>query len=70
MADRYVLNLQQQSNGDNEVHKDGCTYFPDVHYEELGDFYSCSAAVVAAKLTYPFKKINGCKYCAEPCHTQ
>ncbi len=69
MADRYVLNLNEQSNGDYEVHKNGCSFFPKTNYDELGEFYLCSSAVNEAKRKYPYKKINGCYYCAKDCHT-
>ncbi|MGB4401027.1 MAG: hypothetical protein WBJ10_16765 [Daejeonella sp.] len=69
MADRYVLNLNQQSNGDYEVHKAGCYYFPKSNYDELGNHYGCSSAVAEAKRKHPYKQINGCKTCAEACHT-
>lgn len=69
MVDRYVLNLNQQSNGDYEVHKAGCSYFPTFNYDELGTHYGCSSAVTEAKRKHPLKKINGCYYCANSCHT-
>lgn len=66
---RYVLNLNSQSNGDYEVHKDGCYYFPVNNFEELGKHYGCESAVEQAKARHPFKSINGCKHCAPTCHT-
>lgn len=66
---RYVLNLNQQSNGDYEVHKEGCPYFPKSNFEELGNYVYCSSAVAEAKRKHPSKKINGCYYCAKDCHT-
>ena len=69
MAIRYVLNLNQQDNGDYEVHKAGCDDFPRSNYEEIGDHYDCSSAVAEAKRKHPYKKINGCKYCSTACHT-
>ena len=69
MADRYVLNLNQQANGDYEVHKTGCSYFPVSNYDELGNFNGCSDAVKEAKRKHPYKKINGCYYCSNACHT-
>lgn len=70
MPARYVLNFREQLNGDNEIHKEGCTYFPVINFEELGEFNNCSAAVVSAKLRYPFRKINGCFYCMNGCHSR
>lgn len=69
MADRYVLNLNQQLNGDYEVHKVGCSHFPTNNYEDLGTHNYCSSAVIEAKLKHPYKKINGCYYCSNSCHT-
>ena len=69
MADRYVLNLNQQVNGDYEVHKQGCSYFPISNIDELGRYEYCSSAVIEAKRKHPYKKINGCKHCSKPCHT-
>jgi len=65
----YRLNLNQQSNGDYEVHVNGCIYYPTQNYDTLGDYISCSPAVSDAKRKHPYKKINGCKTCAEDCHT-
>ncbi len=41
----YRLNLNQQPNGDYEVHKDGCDYYPTQNYDSLGSFSSCEPAV-------------------------
>lgn len=65
--DRYYVNNNQQSNGDHEVHKEGCGWMPSgVTY--LGTFSSCAPAVQAAKKIY--KQSNGCYYCSRACHTQ
>lgn len=65
----YRLNLNQQSSGDYEVHENGCRYYPTQNFDTLGDHSSCSPAVAEAKRKHPYKKINGCKICAKPCHT-
>ncbi len=65
----YRLNLNQQANGDYEVHQQGCDYYPTQNYDSLGSYNSCEPAVDEAKRKHPFKSINGCKYCAEDCHT-
>ncbi|RZK57279.1 MAG: hypothetical protein EOO87_03355 [Pedobacter sp.] len=65
----YRLNLNQQTNGDYEVHKEGCTYWPTQNYDSLGDYSSCTPAVTEAKRKHPYKKINGCKTCSNSCHT-
>lgn len=69
MTKRFVLNLNQQANGDYEVHEAGCIYFPVSNYDELGNFYGCIAAVAEAKRKHPYNRINGCYYCARLCHT-
>ena len=65
----YRLNLNQQSNGDYEVHAAGCIYYPTQNYDNLGAFTSCEPAVAEAKTKHAFKQINGCKYCSNACHT-
>jgi len=45
MKYKYYINNNQQANGDYEVHKLGCSYFPREDYEYLGEFYTCSEAV-------------------------
>lgn len=65
--DSYRLTLNQQSNGDYEVHEDGCRYFPTQNYDYLGHFSNCGPAVATAKQKHPYKNINGCFYCSKPC---
>ena len=62
----YYVNNQGQSNGDHEVHKDGCTYMPQ-NKKYLGSFSNCQDAVREEKKTYP--RSNGCYYCSPQCHT-
>ena len=64
---KYYVNQNAQSNGDHEVHKDGCSYMP-VYKKYLGDFSNCKDAVKEAKKTY--NKADGCYYCANECHTR
>ncbi len=65
MAD-YWVNRNAQTNGDHEVHKQGCSYMPsDKTY--LGDFSTCRSAVTEAKKTY--SQSNGCYWCSRECHT-
>ena len=65
---KYYVNKNAQSNGDHEVHKDGCDHMP---YSEnriyLGEFYTCQSAVQEARKYY--NRVNGCYYCCRPCHT-
>jgi hypothetical protein len=64
---KYYVNNGTQSNGDHEVHRDGCSYMPsDRKY--LGEFDNCRDAVNAARQHY--KQVNGCYYCSNECHTQ
>ena len=65
---RYYVNKNTQSNGDHEVHRTGCDYFPlEKNRTYLGDFSSCAPAVREAKKIY--KQCNGCYYCSKACHT-
>ncbi|TFD96437.1 hypothetical protein E2605_09735 [Dysgonomonas capnocytophagoides] len=67
---KYYLNNNQQSNGDYEVHSEDCKYLPYEHNRtSLGMFYNCKDAVTEAKRLYPYRRINGCYYCCNPCHT-
>jgi hypothetical protein len=66
----YRLNLNQQTNGDYEVHAFGCDYYPKQNYDDLGSFSSCEPAVAEAKRKYPLlNRINGCYWCSLLCHT-
>lgn len=65
----FYLNNNAQSNGDHEVHRRNCSYFPQSNYEFLGQFSDCKDAVRVAIAKYPLKKINGCYYCSRSCHT-
>lgn len=65
---RYYVNKNAQSNGDHEVHTSTCSYLPaEANRRYLGDFTSCSLAVIEASKYY--SQVNGCYYCANPCHT-
>lgn len=63
---KYSVNKDAQANGDHEVHKEGCSYFPK-NTTYLGDFTNCQDAVKEAKKLYT--QTNGCYYCSNPCHT-
>lgn len=66
----YVLNANQQLNGDHEVHIIGCIYTPDSKNQiQLGLHFSCTSAVTKAKQLYPEVRINGCRTCSLACHT-
>lgn len=65
----YCVNKQVQYNGDHEVHREGCTYWPaPQNVQPLGTFYSCQGAVAAARAYY--HQVNGCAFCSPACHTQ
>jgi hypothetical protein len=65
----YCVNRGQQSNGDHEVHKEGCQYWPTpANVQILGGHSNCTDAVRAARVYYT--QVNGCKTCSLPCHTQ
>ncbi|MBT5072555.1 MAG: hypothetical protein HOJ34_05065 [Kordiimonadaceae bacterium] len=64
----YCVNKNAQTNGDHEVHKVGCRWYPQQENRlSLGDHPSCKPAVVEAKKTYP--KSNGCAHCSPACNT-
>lgn len=64
----YYVNDNVQDNGDHEVHKEGCSFMPDVDNRTyLGLFNSCTPAVREARDHHD--QVNGCYYCSEPCHT-
>jgi hypothetical protein len=65
---RYYVNKHGQSNGDHEVHVDGCSFLPNPEHKlYLGDYSSCFPAVAKAITIYP--QSNGCYYCCRPCNT-
>jgi len=64
---RYYMNENAQSNGDHEVHREGCSWMPvPKNQKYLGDFPSCHGAVLKAK-EYD-SKADGCKHCSPDCH--
>jgi hypothetical protein len=68
MKKKYYVNTNAQSNGDNEVHVEGCRYMPaSENRKSLGEYSNCHDAVKEAKREY--KKANGCYYCCNDCHT-
>ena len=64
----YYVNVNAQSNGDHEVHREGCSWLPDaINRIHLGAFASCHPAVVAARKHY--SQVDGCGHCSPACHT-
>ena len=65
---RYYVNDNAQSNGDHEVHREGCYWLTlVVSHTFLGDFLSCFPAVAEARKHY--SQTNGCVHCSPDCHT-
>lgn len=63
----YSVNKNTQANGDHEVHKEGCSYYPAPENRTgLGHFNSCASAVAEARRYY--SQVDGCYYCSYPCH--
>ncbi|MBN4085033.1 hypothetical protein JYT89_01680 [Flavobacteriaceae bacterium AH-315-B10] len=65
---KYCVNKNTDNNGDHEVHKEGCPWWPKSENRiDLGYFYNCEDAVKEAKKYY--SNSNGHKHCAKDCHT-
>lgn len=66
---KYYVNDTSQSNGDHEVHKEGCRWLTMARSKTfLGNFDNCRDAVgVSKQLVYPTS--DGCKHCCPNCHT-
>jgi hypothetical protein len=68
----YCVNTSAQvSTGEHEVHDLGSPYtcLPrPTKRIELGFFPSCTGALDAARKHFPH--VNGCRRCAEACHTE
>lgn len=66
---RYCVNKNAQDNGDHEVHREGCDYWPNAENRiDLGNHSSCFTAVAQAKRDH-YPQSNGCYYCSNECHT-
>lgn len=64
----YYVNNNAQSNGDHEVHNEGCRWLPYIASKTyLGQFNNCFQAVVAAKRIY--YRSDGCATCSPECHS-
>lgn len=64
----YYVNKNAQSNGDHEVHVQGCQFMPELQNRiYLGEYTSCHGAVAKAKTIYP--QSNGCAFCCPECNT-
>ena len=70
MANQYYINKNQQENGDNEVHANGCYWMPRPENKiYLGIFNDGIAAVAEAKKLWPKAQINGCIHCSPESNT-
>ena len=65
---KYCVNKSTDNEGDHEVHKEGCPWWPEAKNRiDLGNHSNCKDAVERAKEYY--SNVNGHKYCSEECHT-
>lgn len=68
----YYLNLNAQSSGEHEVHKETCPYYykykSGFNFKLLGAFSNEIEAARYARLKYPTFKIDGCAYCCPAAH--
>lgn len=65
---KYCVNKNTDVQGDHEVHKYGCPWYPDAQNRiDLGECHTCHEAVRKAKKHYD--NVNGHKYCCPSCHT-
>lgn len=68
MAQYYVNRNAQPVSGDHEVHREECSFMPQLQNRvPLGEHNTCQTAVAAAKRIYPDS--NGCAFCSPECHT-
>lgn len=64
----YCVNKNAQENGDHEVHKVGCSWYPNEENRvSLGTHDTCYTAVIEAMNHFP--KSNGCAHCSPDCNT-
>ena len=64
----HCVNKNAQPNGDHEVHRKGCEFWPDPgNWIPLGDHPTCHGAVLQARRHYT--QVNGCYFCSRECHT-
>lgn len=64
---KYYVAKEVNGNGEHEVHDEFCFELPGIGRRLfLGEFPSCSDAVVAGR--YHFGNVNGCIRCSPACH--
>lgn len=67
----FILNKNEQPNGDHEVHNTttGCIKLPSLENQiPLGIHASCWEAIARAKQLFPLYRVDGCALCASECH--
>ena len=65
----FYVNKNPQSNGEHEIHKQGCSHMPlPENRVYLGKFFNSEAAIAKAREIYP--SINGCYYCTPEKNTK
>ena len=66
---KYYVNMNAQSTGEHEVHREDCSHIPNAENRKfLGNFDNCKDAVKKAKEYY--SNVDGCYWCCKPCHTR
>lgn len=64
----YIVNKNAQSNGDHEVHREGCSTLPQLENQlPLGSHDRCESALSMAKTIFP--QADGCANCCPECNT-
>lgn len=70
MYRHYYINNNEQSNRDHEVHREECSWLPNVsNRTHLGYFTSGFAAINVAEQKFPSWKTNGCAHCCPESNT-
>jgi hypothetical protein len=70
---KYYVNTDKDIHGNNEVHAEDCPLKPDFsngNYIDLGTWSACETAVAVAQAIHNLPDADGCKWCAEDCHTE
>lgn len=69
MKKKYYVHKYTDTQGDHEVHVEGCQKIPlPENRIYLGEFSNCDEAVREAKKHR--SPVNGCYYCCNLCHTR
>ncbi|GAA0441684.1 hypothetical protein GCM10008983_18510 [Lentibacillus halophilus] len=69
MYDHYYYNKNTDNNGNQEVHKNDCSYLPDLQNRKyIGYENSCHSAIQRAKDDTGETNFDGCYHCCYACH--